>query len=124
MGAGIEEVVAVKALETGIVPPVPNFRELDPELGALNLSRGGAYPVTYALRLAAGFGSQIAWRCCAGAEPPTAAAARRASWAIAYRVADEAAWRAWLRAGQRPRRRRSSRSSSAGCGSSTTEPAA
>ena len=34
MGAGIEEVVAVKALETGIVPPVPNFREIDPELGA------------------------------------------------------------------------------------------
>ena len=25
MGAGIEDVVAVKALETGIVPPVPNF---------------------------------------------------------------------------------------------------
>ena len=34
MGAGIEEVVAVKALETGIVPPVANFREIDPELGA------------------------------------------------------------------------------------------
>ena len=45
MGAGIEEVVAVKALETGIVPPVANFREIDPELGPLNLSRGGAYPV-------------------------------------------------------------------------------
>ena len=38
MGAGIEDVVAVKALETGIVPPVPNFKELDPELGTLNLS--------------------------------------------------------------------------------------
>ena len=50
MGAGIEEVVAVKALETGIVPPVANFRELDPELGLLNLSRGGAYPVGYALQ--------------------------------------------------------------------------
>ena len=45
MGAGIEEVVAVKSLETGIVPPVPNFREIDPELGPLNLSKGGAYPV-------------------------------------------------------------------------------
>ena len=59
MGVGIEDVVAVKALETGIVPPVPNFREPDPELGALNLSHGGAYPLRYALRLAAGFGSQI-----------------------------------------------------------------
>ena len=60
MGAGIEDVVAIKALETGIVPPVPNFKEPDPELGELNLSTGGAHPVEYALRLAAGFGSQIA----------------------------------------------------------------
>src|SRR5690606_15919418 len=59
MGAGIEDVVAVKALETGWVPPVANFKEADPELGELNLSRGGIYPVEYALRLGAGFGSQI-----------------------------------------------------------------
>ncbi|MCP5090876.1 MAG: beta-ketoacyl synthase, partial [Gammaproteobacteria bacterium] len=60
MGAGVEDVVAIKALETGIVPPVPNFKEVDPELGNLNLSTGGAYPVQYALRLGAGFGSQLA----------------------------------------------------------------
>ena len=42
-----------------MVPPVANFKEIDPELGALNLSRGGSYPVHYALRLGAGFGSQI-----------------------------------------------------------------
>ncbi len=60
IGAGIEDVVAVKILEHGIVPPVPNFREVDPDLGVLNLSRGGRYPVQYGLRLAAGFGSQIA----------------------------------------------------------------
>src|SRR5207248_7248229 len=59
MGVGIEDVVAIKALETGIVPPVANFRDVDPDLGRLNLSRGGSYPVEYALRLAAGFGSQI-----------------------------------------------------------------
>ena len=59
MATGIEEVLAVKALETGFVPPVANFKEVDPELGALNLSKGGAYPVEYALRLGAGFGSQI-----------------------------------------------------------------
>ena len=59
MGAGVEDVVAVKALEHGLLPPVPNFKEPDPELGALNLSRGGRYGVQYALRLAAGFGSQI-----------------------------------------------------------------
>ena len=41
MGTGIEDVVAVKALETGVVPPVANFKEVDPELGTLNLSKGG-----------------------------------------------------------------------------------
>ena len=60
MGVGIEDVIAVKILEHGIVPPVPNYKEVDPELGTLNLSRGGRYPVQYALHLAAGFGSQIA----------------------------------------------------------------
>ncbi len=59
MGVGIEDVIAVKILEYGIVPPVPNFKEIDPELGPLTLSRGGRYPVQYALHLAAGFGSQI-----------------------------------------------------------------
>ena len=61
MGVGIEDVIAVKILEHGIVPPVPNFKEVDPDLGVLNLSRGGRYPVNYALHLAAGFGSQIAF---------------------------------------------------------------
>ena len=39
--------------------PYPNYKEVDPDLGTLNLSRGGRYPVQYALHLAAGFGSQI-----------------------------------------------------------------
>jgi len=60
MGVGIEDAIAVKILEHGIVPPVPNYKEVDPDLGVLNLSRGGRYPVLYALHLSAGFGSQIA----------------------------------------------------------------
>ena len=63
MGVGVEDVVAVKALETGIIPPIANLDgqfEPDPDLGDLNLSRGGQHPVEYALRLGAGFGSQIA----------------------------------------------------------------
>ncbi len=63
MGVGVEDVVSVKALENGIVPPIANYDEKfepDPELGDLNLSRGGEYPIRYALRLGAGFGSQIA----------------------------------------------------------------
>ncbi|PID85814.1 MAG: beta-ketoacyl synthase [Chloroflexi bacterium] len=59
MGVGVEDVIAVKILEHGIVPPVPNYKEVDPDLGTLNLSRGGRYPVQYALHLAAGFGSQV-----------------------------------------------------------------
>jgi len=63
MGVGVEDVVAVKALENGIVPPIANYDndfEPDPDLGDLNLSRGGKVDVKYALRLGAGFGSQIA----------------------------------------------------------------
>ncbi|MCL4845974.1 MAG: acyltransferase domain-containing protein, partial [Acidobacteria bacterium] len=60
MGVGVEDVIAVKILEHAIVPPVPNYREVDPDLGPLTLSRGGRYPVKYAIHLAAGFGSQIA----------------------------------------------------------------
>ncbi|MBM4393961.1 MAG: beta-ketoacyl synthase, partial [Deltaproteobacteria bacterium] len=60
MGAGIEDTVAVKALQYQQVPPIPNLKEPDPELGELTLSKGGHYDVQYALRLAAGFGSQLA----------------------------------------------------------------
>jgi malonyl CoA-acyl carrier protein transacylase len=63
MGVGIEDVVVVKALETGKVPPIAHIGEgfePDPELGDLNLSKGGVYNPQYALRLGAGFGSQIA----------------------------------------------------------------
>jgi acyl transferase domain-containing protein/acyl carrier protein len=97
MGVGIEDVAAVKSLETGLVPPVPNYREVDPELGRLNLSVGGSYPVDYALRLAAGFGSQLSllllrW-------VPTRDGVRRSpsELGFAYRVTDPAAFQAWLR---------------------------
>ncbi|MFN2130484.1 MAG: beta-ketoacyl synthase N-terminal-like domain-containing protein, partial [Anaerolineae bacterium] len=63
MGVGIEDILAVRALEHQVVPAVANIHndfQPDQELGDLNLSRGGSYPVQYALRLGAGFGSQIA----------------------------------------------------------------
>ena len=97
MGVGIEDVVAIKALETGIVPPVPNFEQVDPDLGELHLSRGGSYPVRCALRLAAGFGSQISimmlrWT-------PVADGRHRNPEELGfdYRVTDRGAWSAWLR---------------------------
>ncbi|OJX38148.1 MAG: hypothetical protein BGO78_08965 [Chloroflexi bacterium 44-23] len=63
MGVGIEDVIAVKSLQFGIVPPIAHYDldfQPDPELGDLNLSKGGQYPVEFSLRLGAGFGSQIA----------------------------------------------------------------
>ncbi len=96
MGTGIEDVLAVKALETGVVPPVANFREVDPELGTLNLSKGGAYPVEYALRLGAGFGSQISMTLLHWV--PTKDGVRRRPNALGYeyRIVDENCWKAWL----------------------------
>jgi acyl transferase domain-containing protein/NAD(P)-dependent dehydrogenase (short-subunit alcohol dehydrogenase family) len=96
MGTGIEEVVAVKALETGCVPPVANFKEVDPELGALNLSKGGSYPVQYALRLAAGFGSQISMALLRWVKPPNGARSHVNALGYANRVADANVWKAWL----------------------------
>ncbi len=96
MGTGIEEVVAVKALETGCLPPVANFKEIDPELGELNLSKGGSYPVEYALRLGAGFGSQISMTLLRWVK--TKDGVRRSPDALgyAYRIADAATWNGWL----------------------------
>ncbi|MFN8096775.1 MAG: SDR family NAD(P)-dependent oxidoreductase [Dermatophilaceae bacterium] len=96
MGAGIEDVVAVKGLETGIVPPVPNYKEPDPDLGALNLSRGGSYPVEFALRLAAGFGSQIAMSLMRRVPAPDGLRRGPQELGYAYRVADAGAWQRWL----------------------------
>ena len=96
MGAGVEDVVAVKALETGVVPPVANFKEVDPDLGALNLSKGGAYPVEYALRLGAGFGSQISMTLLRWVTTKDGVHQRPDALGYAYRIADSAAWKAWL----------------------------
>lgn len=65
MGVSFEDVVAVDVLATGRVPPVAHFNTpsgaVDPFLGSeLKISRGGEYACNYALRFAAGFGSQIA----------------------------------------------------------------
>ena len=96
MGAGVEDVVAVKALETGWVPPVANFKEVDPELGQLNLSKGGTYPVEYALRLGAGFGSQISMTLYRWFATKDGVRPRPDALGYAYRIADPPAWNAWL----------------------------
>jgi malonyl CoA-acyl carrier protein transacylase len=96
MAAGIEDVVAIKALETGIVPPVPNYKEVDPELGKLNISTGGGYPVHYALRLGAGFGSQLAMTLTRWMPPPDGQRRNPDQLGFDYRIADRGRWQDWL----------------------------
>ena len=97
MATGIEEVVAVKSLETGCVPPVANFKEVDPELGQLNLSKGGFYPVQYAMHLGAGFGSQISMVLLHWMKTKEGVRPSPNALGYAYRIADATTWSAWLR---------------------------
>ncbi len=96
MATGIEDVLAVKVLETGIVPPVPNFKEVDPELGRLNLSKGGQYPVEYALRLGAGFGSQISMTLLRWTKTADGQRTQPNALGYANRIADGNTWSTWL----------------------------
>ncbi len=96
MATGIEDVLAVKALETGLVPPVANFKEVDPELGSLNLSKGGSYPVEYALHLGAGFGSQISMMLLRWVKTKDGIRRTPNNLGYAYRVADPTTWNGWL----------------------------
>jgi acyl transferase domain-containing protein/NAD(P)-dependent dehydrogenase (short-subunit alcohol dehydrogenase family)/acyl carrier protein len=97
MAVGIEDVVSVKILETGIVPAVPNFKEVDPELGYLNLSKGGFYPVRYALRLGAGFGSQICMTLLRWSPTPDGKRPSPAELGYQYRIENREAWNNWLK---------------------------
>lgn len=61
MGVSFEDVAAVEVLMRQSVPPIPNYELKDEYLGELKLSKGGPYKCRYALRFAAGFGSQVAF---------------------------------------------------------------
>ncbi len=97
MGVGIEDVLAVKALETGLIPPIANVKEVDPDLGHLNLSKGGRYPIRYALRLGAGFGSQISMSLMRRVPTPDGTRPESDELGYEYRISDRAGWSAWLR---------------------------
>ncbi len=97
MAVGIEDVVSVKILETGLIPAVPNFKEMDPELGYLNLSKGGFHPVRYALRLGAGFGSQISMSLLRWTPTPDGNRPSPAQLGFPYRIENREAWNNWLK---------------------------
>ena len=83
MGASFEDVVAIKGLQRQELPPIANLRQPDPDFADLRFSRGGAVSIDYALRFAAGFGSQVAvaiYRRVAQQEARLADAAKYAAW--------------------------------------------
>ena len=120
MGVGIEDVVAVKALETGIVPPVPELPGARPGAGrAQPLAR--AAPTRSATRCGwpPGSARRSACCCCAGRRSPTAAAATPTSSATTTGSPTATAWKALAAPASAATTSRSSRSSSTGCASST-----
>ncbi len=96
MATGVEDVLAIKAMETGIVPKVPNYKEVDPDLGVLNLSTGGSYPVRYGLRLGAGFGSQVSMTLYRAVPSPLGRHPDIDQLGFGYRIVDGERWARWL----------------------------
>ncbi len=62
-GACIEDPVLVKCLEEGVSIPLANLTpdQIDPQFEGLQLSSGGRHNRHFGLRIAAGFGSQLAF---------------------------------------------------------------
>ena len=58
--AGLEDAVALRALQLGRLPTLPAHVQPDPALDGLRLSRGGATDLGYVLRYSAGFGGHAA----------------------------------------------------------------
>ena len=88
MGAGIEDVVASRRWRPASSRPCPTTRSPIPSSGTLNLSLGGAYPVNYALRLAAGFGSQVAMSLLRWTPMPDGRRRAPSELGYAYRIVD------------------------------------
>src|SRR6185436_13311357 len=60
------------------------------------LSKGGAYPVEYALRLGAGFGSQISMTLLRWVATKDGVRPRPNALGYRSRIADTSAWNAWV----------------------------
>ncbi len=84
MGASLEDVVAIKALQRREIPAIANLTDIDPAFAGLRFSRGEKSNVDFAIHFAAGFGSQVAM----------AVFKRRAEHEA--RLLDAATYKAWL----------------------------
>ncbi len=65
-------------------------------MGYLNLSKGGPHPIRYALRLGAGFGSQICMTLLRWIPTPDGRRPAPNALGFGYRIEDPAAWNNWL----------------------------
>jgi len=61
LGAGIEDAVLVKAMQTGTVPPIPNLENIPAHFKDLKFSKGEKGDFEYGFHLGAGFGSHFAF---------------------------------------------------------------
>ncbi|ACN16274.1 predicted polyketide synthase [Desulforapulum autotrophicum HRM2] len=61
LGAAVEDVVLVKALQYRKAPPIANLKNIPDHFKELNFCRGNAIDAEYGLHLAAGFGSHFAF---------------------------------------------------------------
>ena len=62
----------------------------------MNLSKGGAYPIEYAIRLGAGFGSQISMTLLRWVATKDGIRRRPNALGYAHRIVDEDCWKNWL----------------------------
>ncbi|MBN1500070.1 MAG: acyltransferase domain-containing protein [Spirochaetes bacterium] len=61
LGAGIEDVVLVKALQAGVTPAIPNLKKIPAHFADLKFSNGSQGNFEYGFHLAAGFGSHFSF---------------------------------------------------------------
>ncbi|MFO7749720.1 MAG: beta-ketoacyl synthase N-terminal-like domain-containing protein [Desulfobacteraceae bacterium] len=61
LGAAIEDVVMVKALQKKMAPPIANLTDIPEHFRELNFSSSKGNDIEYGLHLAAGFGSHLAF---------------------------------------------------------------
>ena len=100
----------------------PTTRSPTPTSARSTCPQGGQYPVEYALRLAAGFGSQVAMSLLRWTPVPDGRRRAPGELGYAYRVVDQAAWQRLARPARRSDREPARGRPTGDCASSTPGP--